>query len=83
MERAAITRKIHQAEKPPGDLPTRSPVAARPENGAASCTQLAVLVALTRAEEQRPGADLRCGAVKPRLHFGRSARGPVMREESK
>ena len=36
-------------------------------------------VALTRAVEQRPGADLRFGAVKPRLHFGRSARGPVGR----
>jgi hypothetical protein len=37
--------------------------------------------ALTRAAEQRTGADLRCGAAKPRLHFGRSARGPVIPEQ--
>ena len=54
-----------------------SSVAALPKNGAASCTQLAVL---RRADPRRrtanwSGPTLRRG--KPRLHFGRSARGPV------
>jgi hypothetical protein len=57
----------------------RSSVAALPKNGAASCTQLAVL---RRADPRQrtaiwSGPTLRRG--KPRLHFGRSARGPVIR----
>ena len=31
-----------------------------------------------RDGERRAGAVLRFGAIKPHLHFGRSARGPVM-----
>ena len=59
------------------------PVAARPENGAASCTQLAVPGALTRAGKQRAGADLRFGSHTRAYTSAAQLAAPLKLEEKR